>query len=686
MIQPRAARSRMARARELPDYREALCECATVLLERFGCDTVWLKVRAPGGGTIGVEVPSAAKTGPAPHQLSVQLLDELGAALGGIVLQWRDAPPGEEAVRSELAEFSWLIGDFARRAEFLGAVALQNRRLTAAAEILATLSTATDLGAACDAICEQLRRFFEADHAALGTIDIDARVRSVLGFSSDVIQREALPEALDAADIAAYAPAIHGAAQHFGELTGQLNPGTELARARGLRSLIRAPFALSDGRVGLVSVASRTAGRYAAHDAEQLLELCRPIGLAMDRVALIAEMARSRDALEAQARVLASLAPGATLEAVAQTYVREVRRLFDASHAVVTRFVPGGGEVLAFESEHLAREELVLPGPRDTEEAAVFAGILRGQPLLITDLTQPGMGGLARQAASRGIRTMMRAPIRRGDGLAFGLVTVGSGKAHAYTPQDLARLDTLASALGLVAERTELQRQLAQGQKMESLGAMAGNVAHEFNNFLTTILGLAGMLRLSGRLGTEDGESVALIEDAAQRAAGVTERLLAFARGGLVSFGPVDLSKVLTDTLRLARPAFQGRVDVQLEVQPAALVVEGDGGQLAQALLNIVLNAKDAMPAGGTLSVALHGGDGRATLTVADSGPGMDDETRLRLFEPFFSTKPPGAKTGLGLAIAYGIVRAHRGTITVASAPGEGACFTITLPLAALSP
>jgi signal transduction histidine kinase len=686
MIESSAARSRMARARELPGYREALCECATVLLERFGCESVWLKVRAPGGGTIGVEVPSSAEAEPASYQLSHELSDELGAALGAVVLRCRDAPSSEDAVRAELAELGWLISDFARRAELLGAVAQQNRRLTAAAEILATLSTAKDLGAACDAICEQLRRFFEAGHVALGTIDASARVRSVLGFSSDVMERGALPDALDAADIAAYEPAIRGAAQHFGELTGPLNPGTELIRAHGLRSLIRAPFALSDGRVGLVSVASHTAGRYAAPDAEQLLELCRPIGLAMDRVALIAEMARSRDVLEAQAKVLASLGPGATLEAVAQTYVHEVRRLFGASHAVVARFLPAGGEVLAFESEHLTREELVLPGPQDTEDAAVFDRIRHGQHQLITDMAQPGMGSLARQAAARGIRTMMRAPIRLSDGVAFGLVTLGSGKAFAYTPQDLERLDTLASALGLVAERTELQRQLMQSQKMESLGALAGNVAHEFNNFLTTILGHAGMLRLSGGLASDQQENVALIEDAARRAAGVAGRLLSFARGGLVSFGPVDLCNVLHETLRLAGPAFQGRVEVQVAAPAAPLVVDGDGGQLGQALLNIMLNARDAMPGGGTLSVALRGEDGQATLTIADTGPGIDEETRLRVFEPFFSTKGPGSGTGLGLAIAYGIVGAHGGTITVASSPGEGACFTITLPLAARTP
>jgi CheY-like chemotaxis protein len=216
---------------------------------------------------------------------------------------------------------------------------------------------------------------------------------------------------------------------------------------------------------------------------------------------------------------------------------------------------------------------------------------------------------------------------------------------------------------------------------MEALGTMAGHVAHDFNNLLTTILGFAGLLKRSTNMDAEERENLGLIEDAARRAADLTGHLLAFARGGLVRFGAVDLRTVVNDTMRLAEPSLHAALTATTRLPGAPVMVEGDGGQLQHALFNVVSNARDAMPEGGTIEIALSTDGVTATLAIADNGPGMDDETRTRIFEPFYTTKPVGTGTGLGMAITYGIIQGHHGDITVDSRKGKGTTFTITLPL-----
>lgn len=211
---------------------------------------------------------------------------------------------------------------------------------------------------------------------------------------------------------------------------------------------------------------------------------------------------------------------------------------------------------------------------------------------------------------------------------------------------------------------------------------MAGAVAHDFNNLLTTILGFAGLLKRSRNLDSDERENVALIEEAARKAADLTGRLLSFARGGLVRFGRVDLRTVIEDTLQLAAPAISSRIAVDVELPESPLIIEGDSGQLQQALTNIVLNARDVMPEGGRIAIRAGATGPLAWVEIADTGPGMTDEVRMRIFEPFYTTKPPGSGTGLGMAITYGIVQGHHGDITVDSEPGRGTTFTLSFPLA----
>src|SRR5690606_26027324 len=151
----------------------------------------------------------------------------------------------------------------------------------------------------------------------------------------------------------------------------------------------------------------------------------------------------------------------------------------------------------------------------------------------------------------------------------------------------------------------------------------------------------------------DERDSLRHIDDAAHRAAELTQHLLSFARGGLVSYGPIDMNRLVAETLSLAEPTLGAGIRVQLELPGTTPVIDGDAGQLQQALLNILFNGRDALGGTGELQIDVRDSSGEVAITIRDSGPGMDEETRRRAFEPFFSRKAPGTRGGLGLSTTY---------------------------------
>lgn len=253
---------------------------------------------------------------------------------------------------------------------------------------------------------------------------------------------------------------------------------------------------------------------------------------------------------------------------------------------------------------------------------------------------------------------------------------------------------------GMVQDITEtkhLEEMLAQVQRVEALGTLAGGVAHDFNNLLTVINGYSQMVASTLPAGDPRLLQVREIQRAGERASELTRQLLAFSRRQILSPRLLDLNKTIEENLGLLRPVLGERVEVRLELEPGLSPIHADPVQLGQVLINLAANARDAMPGGGTLTIRTatrlvqefsRAGDegilpGRyVELIVADNGCGMDEETRRRAFEPFFTTKPVGKGTGLGLASVYGIVRQSGGYITVSSRKGEGATFRILFPAA----
>ncbi len=244
-------------------------------------------------------------------------------------------------------------------------------------------------------------------------------------------------------------------------------------------------------------------------------------------------------------------------------------------------------------------------------------------------------------------------------------------------------------------EKRRLEEQLQQSQKMEAIGQLAGGVAHDFNNLLTGVLAYASLIRDSGQLSGEEAGYVNGILETAQRAGSITRQLLEFSRQGAFTPRPVEVHEIIRETAELLHHTFDRRIRIFQDLCAPRSTVFGDATQISQVLLNVCINARDAMPEGGELVIATDlqepdRDDGQEPLPapgmdlrirICDSGTGIPERILNRIFDPFFTTKEAGKGTGMGLASAYGIVHNHNGSISAENRPEGGTCFSILLPL-----
>jgi PAS domain S-box-containing protein len=258
--------------------------------------------------------------------------------------------------------------------------------------------------------------------------------------------------------------------------------------------------------------------------------------------------------------------------------------------------------------------------------------------------------------------------------------------------------ETTPTMLGVATEITErkrLEEQLLQSQKMEAVGQLAGGVAHDFNNILTAIVGYTDLLTAEFSGNTRQMEDLEEIRKAARRAAALTRQLLAFSRKQVLEPRLIDLNDVVLNLDKMLRSLISENIELKTGLAPDLAATRADPNQVEQVIMNLAINARDAMPDGGTLTietknasldqtyaaqhVAVIPGD-YVMLAVTDTGCGMDDATKARMFEPFFTTKPVGRGTGLGLSTVYGIVKQSGGNIWIYSEPNKGTTFKIYLP------
>jgi len=245
------------------------------------------------------------------------------------------------------------------------------------------------------------------------------------------------------------------------------------------------------------------------------------------------------------------------------------------------------------------------------------------------------------------------------------------------------------------AERKSLERQLFQAQKMEAIGQLAGGVSHDFNNLLTAILGYSQLMAEMIPPDSPFGEHLTEIQRAGERAKDLTRQLLTFSRKQIISPRILDLNSIVGGMEKLLRRLIPENVQIAFRIASDTLPIKADAGQIEQVIVNLAVNARDAMPNGGTITIETGAADldeeytrhhpdiaaGRfGMLALSDNGIGMDDRTKAHLFEPFFTTKEPGKGTGLGLATVYGIVKQSGGHISVYSEVGIGTTFKVYFP------
>ncbi|MBI3461983.1 MAG: response regulator, partial [Planctomycetes bacterium] len=322
-------------------------------------------------------------------------------------------------------------------------------------------------------------------------------------------------------------------------------------------------------------------------------------------------------------------------------------------------------------------------------------------PLWLPDLAEQKDFPRAAAAVKAGLHDAFGAPLHLGREL-VGVMDFFSYEIQQPDGELLSLIDTIGQQIAQFIERKraeetlrETEANLRQAQKMDAIGQLAGGVAHDFNNLLTIILGYGELALESTDKDNPLYEMISEIGNAGQRAAALTKQLLAFSRKQPLQPTSLDLNRLVSDMERMLRRLIGEDIELQPLLAPHLHHVKADPAQIQQVLLNLVVNARDAMPQGGrltieTANVQLDPRDVKAQpdvrpgpyvlLAVTDSGCGMDEKTRARIFEPFFTTKGPGKGTGMGLATVYGIVKQSEGHITVDSKPGEGTTFRIFLP------
>lgn len=375
-----------------------------------------------------------------------------------------------------------------------------------------------------------------------------------------------------------------------------------------------------------------------------------------------------------------------------------VRGALDAGGAVLSRFTEGRWVAVAACTR--------TGGPAGLSDPLAELVHRRKAEVLL----DPGSGWELISAPPAPFGSYLGVPIpAAGDLEPLGVLGIFDRADRVWTEHDRALLGHLAQMAALeltyaqdLKERRSLEAQLRQSQRMEAVGRLAGGIAHDFNNMLTAISGHAQLLGLELAEESTLQEHIDVIRMAADRSAALTRQLLAFSRKQILQPQVVDLNGILEVIQPMLRRMIGEDIDVEIALDGELPAIFADPSQVEQVLMNLVINARDAMPRGGKLIVStrhadldegyfeahqVQGHPGRyGVLAVSDNGIGMDALVQSRIFEPFFTTKPVGKGTGLGLSTVYGIVKQTGGFVWVYSEPGLGTTFKIYLPLAHDSP
>jgi len=617
------------------------------------------------------------------------------------------------------AEDVRLVQAFADRA----AIAFENARLFAAserqrreakalAELGRTLAQSLDVAVVAQRITESIRSLVSVGRVTL--YRLHEPTGDLIAVSKAAADEAALAGRLDhvPAGTAVVGRAVQDRApistpDLLGDARITLTP-TQRERMTDAtnRAVLAVPLVVRDRVIGALSLGDDIGKVFTGEEIRLACAFADQAALALQNATLVRDLEVRQTRLAALLQASDQLSAIQPLDSLLTTIAEACGTLL-GSDSVGLRIVEG--------------DELVVAGTRGDADRAMptkrlkigesLSGLVAqtGEPLSITNMVDdPRLLPAHREAVrALGHRGWLGVPVKIGDRV-LGVLSIRTREERGFTEEDNATAIAFAAHAAVALENARLygetrrayeelsrtQEQLLQSQKMEAVGRLAGGIAHDFNNLLTIING-RGQLLLK-RLPPEDpmGRDLGLIVKTGDRAAQLTRQLLAFSRKQVLQPEVLDLNRLVSDLVAMLRRLIGEHIRLDLDLAPSLGWINADPGQTEQIIMNLAVNARDAMPRGGTLTIRTADVEldpafveryavvpGRYVLVeVRDTGHGMDESTRRRIFEPFFTTKPRGQGTGLGLSTVYGIVKQSGGCIAVDSQPGRGTTFSVYLP------
>jgi GAF domain-containing protein/DNA-binding response OmpR family regulator len=463
----------------------------------------------------------------------------------------------------------------------------------------------------------------------------------------------------------------------------------------GYVSLLCIPLLIRDQLVGVLSLLTRHWHRFGTAELESLTSFGNQAAIAIENAKLLRELRARQNRLETLLELSCELSRIQPVESLLARIAEACGHLLE-SESVGFRLVEGDDLV---EAGTWGRGEEALLSPRLKLGESVSGRVSNDAHLIPAH----------REALSRrGYRSLLALPVKLGDRV-VGVLSIRTRRREGFGREELTLATAFASQAAVALENSRLvqetqraydelsqtQAQLTRAQKMEAVGRLAGGIAHDFNNLLTVIMGRTELMLGSLKPVDPVRQPIELIEKTASRAADLTRRLLAFSRRQVLQPTSLDLNGVISNLEQMLRRLIGEDIRVVTALTPALGCVKADPSQIEQVIMNLILNARDAMPDGGQLTIETANVDLDAAyvrqhvgarpgphvmLAVGDTGTGMTPEVQAHIFEPFFTTKGPGKGTGLGLATVYGIVKQSEGYIEVDTEPGRGTRVKVYLP------
>lgn len=456
-----------------------------------------------------------------------------------------------------------------------------------------------------------------------------------------------------------------------------------VAVRENVRSELAVPLQSEGHVVGVLNVDSDRTGAFTTQTAELLEMFARRCADAIAYARLYDEARRGQRQLATIVEMGRDLSATLDLPEVLQRIVRQARRLLGGKLTSLMLQQKGRWKTVATDGAGPAYQERP---PLETQSSLVGRVLQTGAPVTVADVRDDPDFRLTDVAEREDVHGLLSVPIRSTDRI-IGVLNVYTHERRRFRSHEIALMTLLAQQSAIAIENASLYQQareagdsLRASEKLAALGRLSAGLAHELRNPLNTLNVLAyAMVEEADRAGYATAD-LEVLQSEIQRMSLLVDQFLQFARPREPTFRRQQMQEIVEEILLLIGPEARKKgVAIQRKTSPDVPATWADGDQLKQVLLNIALNAIQAMPEGGSLSLAVYRASGGVVTEVRDSGPGIPPEIQERLFEPFFTTRPSG--TGLGLPIALRIVEAHSGDLRIDSRPGEGTTATIWLPL-----